>query len=168
MRKVSVFVILVATIGIGLPYGINGQWWGILVCLFTGTIWLFPSPKYSSQRSTLSLVIFLMVGAITAFFDHSPLWLLTAIVLLMIAWDLDHFTRVFAEYESDQKNGKNAAILFSNHLKRLGLIAALGWGIGVAALNIRVQINFAIALLLMVLLIFGLRQAARYIVNIPR
>jgi hypothetical protein len=86
-------------------------------------------------------------------------------VLLLVAWDLDHYTRVHQEFEKDQTNIKTASTLFYAHLKRLGVIAGLGWCLGILALNLRVQISFFVALVLISLAILGLRQVTRYLIR---
>jgi hypothetical protein len=55
--------------------------------------------------------------------------------------------------------------LFYAHLKRLVILAGLGWAIGLVALNMRTQINFSVALLLIFMMIVSLRQVARYLVG---
>jgi len=163
MRKVLLFAMLFLSLSMGLPYALNGQWWGLFASILTGTLWAYPSPKLASLRSTISLLIFASISALGIFFNHSYLWLLTNFTLLLIVWDLDHYTRIFREFEEHQTNQKSTAALFYTHIKRLGILTGLGWCLGFIALNIRINISFMVALILVLLLIFGLRQVARYL-----
>jgi hypothetical protein len=105
------------------------------------------------------------LGVLGFLLGHSPWLLLTNIVLLLIAWDLDHYSYIFHKYEQDQANRKMARLHFYAHLKRLGLFAALGWLLGALTMNIRIQINFSIALLFILLIFLFLRQVARTLIN---
>ena len=84
-------------------------------------------------------------------------------VLLLVAWDLEHFSLVFQEFEEEPNSKKMASTLFVAHLKHLGILSGLGWILGLVALNIQIQMNFAIAVTLVLLMIFGLRQVTRSI-----
>jgi hypothetical protein len=165
MRKIALMMIMVVTISIGIPFGINGQWWGVIACSLTGILWLLPTRFYSNLRTAMCLLGFSFLGVLGFLFGHSPWLLLTNFVLLLIAWDLDHYSYIFYNYEQDQDNRKMARLHFYAHLKRLGLLAALGWLLGALAMNIRIQINFSIALLFILLVFLFLRQVARTLIN---
>lgn len=165
MRKIALIVIAVVSISIGIPFGINGQWWGVTACSLIGILWLLPTRFYSNFRSALCLFGFSFLGVLGFIFGHSPWLLLTDFVLLLVAWDLDHYSYLFHTYEQDQANRKMASSHFYAHLNRVGLLAAFGWLLGVVALNIRVQINFSFALLLILLVFLILRQVARSLIN---
>jgi hypothetical protein len=166
MRKIAILGIIGITLGISLPYGIKGQWWGFIGCLLAGSLWLIQSPYRAHQRANLILFVLAGFAAFGLIFDHSQLWTLTNIIFLLVVWDLDHYTWRVYEFEKDRTNQKMAKLLFTAHLKRLGIVAGLGWCFGLLALNIRFQITFTIALVLILLMVFGLRQVARYVVNL--
>ena len=174
MRKAAMAVILIASLSIGLPYMLNGRWWGLILTLLTGSFWCYSSLTYRARSnhhqsatlsSTLSFFVLAGFGIAGIFFGHHQVWMLTNFVLLLIAWDLDHYTRVLLTYEDQHSNKKIILELFYAHLKRLAILAGLGWGIGLAALNIRTPLNFSMALLLTFVMIASLRQVARYLVG---
>lgn len=165
MRKIALILIAVVSISIGIPFVINNQWWGVIACSLIGVLWLLPTRSNSNLRSALCLFAFSFLGALGYLFGHSPWLLLTNFVLLLIAWDLDHYSYIFYKYEQDQANRKMVRLHFYAHLKRLGLLAALGWLMGAMAMNIRIQISFSIALLFILLVFLFLRQVARTLIN---
>jgi hypothetical protein len=163
MRKLAITLVVVLTIAIGLPYLLSQQWWGLIICLFAGVLWSFPSAYRMDLRSIISLIIFVILGTLGIFFNQDPLWSLTSFFLLLVTWDMDRYSRIYREFEMDPYNQNESSILLYAHLKRLLMVAGLGWLLGWVVLNIRVQISFSIALLLIVFLVLSLRQAALYL-----
>lgn len=168
MRKIALISIIAFTISMGFSYAINQQWLGVLACTLAGVIWVLPSEFLANQRSTFSLTMFTIIGLLGIFFSHPPIWTLTNFVFLLIVWDLDHYARVFQDFEKQPVNQNKSTELFYAHLKRLGLIAVAGWSLGMIALNIQINISFTVALILILLAIFALRGVARYIVSLPK
>ena len=174
MRKTALIAILIAALSIGLPYAFNRRWWGLIMPLLAGSLWFFGLPPYhtrpADQRkgnlsSALSFFTLAGFGSAGIFFGYSPIWALTSFVLLLIAWDLNHYTQIHQAFKDQESNKKTVLELFYAHLQRLAILAGLGWGLGLLALNIRTQINFTIALLLIFVMITSLRQVARYLVG---
>jgi len=161
MHKAAMSAIVVVSLGMGLPYALNEQWLGFLACILTGALWAYPSPYFAGPRSTVSLLLLAVFGSFGVFLGQSQLWLLTSLVILLIAWDLDHYTRIFQEFDKNQAGGQKSTELFTSHLKQLGLIAGSGWILGVVALNIRIQISFSVALFVTLLMVLSLRHVAR-------
>ncbi len=168
MRKVAMISIAVCSIGMGLPYALKGQWWGLFACLLAGVLWCYPSRNHAKRRSTISLSILAFMGILGIYFNHPQLWSLTSFVFLLISWDLDHYTLVFQKFEKQSASENASSVLFYTHLKYLFLFAGLGWCFGLVALNLRFQISFSVALVLIVLLIYSLRQVARYLGSIQK
>jgi len=165
MRKLSIISLAAVSISMGLPFALSGHWWGLLACLLAGALWTYPSSYRIDQRATLGLFILAFCGIAGNFLGHSHLWSLTNFVLLLVIWDLENYTRVFQEFEKDKISRETAIVLFYAHLKRLGLIAGLAWCLGIAALNIRFQISFGVALILICFAILSLRQVARSLIQ---
>jgi hypothetical protein len=85
------------------------------------------------------------------------------LLVALIAWDLDHFTRDYQQFSVGQARESDDPALFKAHLKRLGIVAMLGWSLGVVALNVQFSLNFASALTLSLLALLSLRQIVRYL-----
>jgi hypothetical protein len=174
MRKAAITAILIASLSIGLPYAFNGQWWGLVIALLAGSLWCYGLPPYQTRPAhhrkgnlspTLSFLTLAGFGSVGVFFGYSEIWALTSFVLLLIAWDLEHYTQILQSFEDQEPNKNTVLELYYAHLKRLAILAGVGWGTGLVALTIRIQINLSFALLLIFVMIIGLRQVARYLVG---
>ena len=166
MRKIAVGMILIAAFGMGLPFALVGHWWGFLVGMLLAVLWLWPSANGVNSRPAIIFLILASMGALGSLLGHPPAWQLTSFLFLLTAWDIDYYQRthqIFADQPA-QKNRVNT--LFYAHLKRLGIIAGLGWCLGMLALNIHIQINFALALFFAFLIILGLREFVRYLAQL--
>ena len=166
MRKVAFAMILMATFGMGVPFALAGGWWWVLVCIIAAMLWLWPSKFAAHRRPTISFLILAGVGGAGALIGHPPVWQLTSFVALLMAWDLDHYQRTYRAFADHLVHKNQINPLFYAHLKRLGIIAGLGWCLGMVALHIRIQINFALALLFAFLIILGLRELVQYLVQL--
>ena len=162
MRRVAVVAIVSSSLGMGGLYAVDGRWGMLLACLLAGALWLFPSSYGTGQRPTVSLLFLAGAGVTGSLLGYAPVWLLTHFVILLIARDLDHFTRALQQFAGDHR-GKDALTFFHAHLRWLGIVAGLGWCLGVLALNVRLPTNFAGALVLGLLLFFCMWGIVRFL-----
>ena len=162
MRRVAVIAIVSGSLGMGGQYAVDGRWGMVLACLLAGALWLFPSQYGAGQRPTISLLFLAGAGGAGVYLEYAPVWLLTHFVILLIAWDLDHFTRVLQQFSRDHAREKEPSALFHAHLRRLGMVAGLGWCLGMAALYVRVPTRFAGALALGLLVFLSLQGIVRF------
>lgn len=162
MRKAANLAIAAASLGLGLQYALEGRWWGFIACGLTGALWLFQS-KDADDLVPASCFIFL-TGLCGAGFllEFNGLWLLTNLVVILIAWDLDRFSRDLQRFPTDQTSSKDEPALFRAHLQRLAVVVILGWSLGVVALRLQVALSFAGALILVTLALLGLRLVIHY------
>jgi hypothetical protein len=161
MHKVAITSILIASLAIGLPFAFVQKSWVMVVSFLFGIIWVYPTLRFRLLRSTLSFSILALVCASGIIFGYSSTWILTNIVILLIAWDLFHFYQTHQEFSQVQTNVKALQIQYQNHLKRLALIAGLGWGLGLTAFYIQTNLSFVFGLILAGIALFGLRQVTR-------
>jgi hypothetical protein len=162
VRRVAYLAIVAASLGAGFPFALDGRWWVVLACGLVGALWLLQSTRDVELRPTA--IFLFLVGACGAgtFLSYNSVWLLTNLVVTLIAWDLDRFTREFRLTTKDQPSNKNEQALFRAHLKRLGIVVLLGWSLGVVALNVRISLNFGSALILSTLSLLSLRLVVRF------
>jgi hypothetical protein len=163
MRRIAYLAIVAASLGTGLQYALDDRWWVVLACGLAGALWLLQSKYGVELRPTVSLVFLVGVGGVGTFLSYNPVWLLTNLVVALIAWDLDHFTRDYQQFSLGQARKSDNPALFGAHLKRLGIVAMLGWSLGVVALNVQISLNFTGALILGLLALLSLRQVVRYL-----
>ncbi len=161
MRRIAVFSILAASFGIGMQFALNQRWWGVLASVLAAALWLYPSQNKPEQMAGVS---FLFLGALVLvgiFLGYSPMGALTSFVILLIAWDLDRFASILLKFLEDRNREKYYSKLVFSHIKRLGMVAGLGWCFGMIALNVRVSTSFAGALVLSLLLLISLYAVVR-------
>jgi len=162
MRKLAIFAMVSGFLGIGIRYALDGRWEVAGGCLLAGVLWLFPSQRMVNQRAAISLLYLAGAGGAGVFMGYEPVWLLTHFVILLMAWDLDHFTRALYLFTAEPGE-KDIWPPFYIHLKRLGIVAGIGWSLGMLALYIRISTSFAAALLLGLLVFFGLRGIVHFL-----
>jgi len=161
MRRLTDFVIICSCLSIGAPYGLQSGIWVLLASASVGLFWLLQSRQNNELGLNFS---FLFLGGACAagiFFDHSPIWSLTNMIILLAAWNLDRFRRDGNIYSADMEEMESEKDLFHHRLKRLGIVSLFGWGLGLVALNIRVDISFSAALVLGSVLVISLGMIFR-------
>ncbi len=165
MRRVADFTIIIAAFGISAQYALDERWWVVLSCFMVGVIWLLQSHHGAGLGLNFSLLFFAGTGAAGMFFNHNQVWIMTDLVLLLVAWNLDHLSRDLQQYSMAGKERSSANSLVRTRLKRLGVAAVLGWGLGMIALNVRISIGFTSALILASIAVLGLGGAIRYLIR---
>jgi hypothetical protein len=163
VRRIAYLAIVAASLGGGVQYALDDRWWVVLACGLAGALWLLQSKYGAELRPTVSLLFLAGVGGVGTFLSYNPVWLLTNLVVTLIAWDLDHFTRDLQQFSMGQTRNTEEPALFRAHLKRLGIVVILGWCLGVVALNAQISLNFTGALILSLLALLSLRQVVRYL-----
>ena len=165
MRKAAILAILISVLAVALPHIMAGRGWAVLVCGLAGALWLAPSREAPSQPDgdlfhTLAPLVLVGIAAAGAFLETHPLWLLAQGALILVAWDVDHFTAELQNF-TGKVNQKTAEILFRTHLMRLGLVVLAGLGLGLAALYLRLSLSFRGAIILVALAALALRLLVR-------
>ena len=161
MRRFTDFIIIGTSLALGVPYALGGHIWVLFASASVGFFWLLQSRQNAELGLNLCFLFLAGVCAAGTFIDHSPIWILTNMVLLLVTWNLDHFCRDRNLFPADMEDGESIKNIFLHRLKRLGVASALGWGLGLAALEIRVTINFSTALVLASILVISLAMFIR-------
>ena len=161
MRRFTDFIIIGTSLALGVPYALGGHIWVLFASASVGFFWLLQSRQNAELGLNLCFLFLAGVCAAGTFIDHSPIWILTNMVLLLVTWNLDHFCRDRNLFPADMEDGESIKNIFLHRLKRLGVASALGWGLGLAVLEIRVTINFSTALVLASILVISLAMFIR-------
>ena len=162
MARISEFAITAAALGIALPYVLDGRWAAVTLSVVAWTIWLLRARYRHIQGSTIGFLLLIGLGSAGVYLEYNSLWLLTYFVLLLIAWDLSRFAQVLEQYGGETSGSNEVGVLITPHLKRLGLIAGVGWVLGAVALILQITTTFLIALFLGILVFLGLLLVLRY------
>ena len=161
MRKVALTFIVLAALGVGIPYALNQQLWAVLVCVLVALLWLDAVRQRIELRANFSFLVLAVLLALGVLLKYPSLWLLTSFAVLLIAWDLTHFVSVLWQFKPKPDHMIDHKALILDHMKRLGVMVGLGWGLGLLALNVRFSLGFASALLLGFLIFFSLQAILR-------
>lgn len=149
LRRFFWVAVALATGGPGLGAALQGLWSITLVMLVAGALWLGARQRRWLAGWSSALCIAGLVVA--AWLDVGMGWLLPGMVGALAAWDLDAFGSRLA----DRAHIGNERRLIGAHLRRLGAVSGIGLLLGAAALLIRVQLGFGLALILASLAVLG-------------
>lgn len=160
MMKIAIAIATAcASLILAILYAWAEMWVWAAAILLLGVLWLAQSWHGQRWLPTLALLLLILAALMGAFFNLSSFWLLTSLVAALIAWDLDYFSSTL----DDAPDIRDEASLKRRHFQRLGIVAGLGWLMGVAALNVRFTFGFSLTLLLGLVLIASLGGAIRHI-----
>jgi len=135
----------------------HGAWqWAAL----TGVFGLLAVIASFGRRAWLASLHFLVLGALSGIGTLWSTWAALASVLCgLVAWDAELFARRLESF-SDVPD----SVMWA-HLRRLGVVAALGGALGAGALSWRVSLGFGWALLIafgfLIAFVLLLRQGMR-------
>ena len=161
MRKVADFLIIATVLSIGAQYALDGLLWLVIACGFVGLFWLLQSHHRAELGLNFSFLFLAVLNIAGAFLDHHPVWILTNMVLLLVAWNLDHFDRDLQKYVGNGQKEYHINDLFPARFQRLSIVMGLGWGLGMLALNLRISVGFFGAVILAFVVVISLGQIAR-------
>ncbi len=163
MRRNSLLLfgcVIVAVVAMGIGFALGGSWIGVAVASGLGGVWLLV--HMLGNRSTGNLAVWLCFNALAAVglaIDLPAGWMLIAAVAALCAWDMIHYeqrrasaTRVDAIDLMDRR-----------HTIWLALTGGVGLVLGAAALFIRVDFGFGIALVLALAAVILLSQLMRVV-----
>lgn len=157
MRVFIAAMIGTATLGLAAGYAMSGRWIWMTAILVVGLLWLTVPWHGGRWAAALALLLFAAVAGVGVLLGFSTFWLLTSLVIVLVAWDLDHF----ADFLADAPDIRNEKELTARHVQRLGVVSISGWLLGIVALNVQVRLNFLLTLALAALIVIALSGAIR-------
>ncbi len=142
-----------ATGALALGYALGESWPGVALIVALGFAWIAARRRWDWTPS-MGLLVFTAIAAFGAWRGAPAAWMLAGIVAALAAWDLDYFGR---RLRGARVEGEVA--LARAHLRRLLLVSSAGLLVGWFALGIRVDLGFAAALALGLLVVVALSRA---------
>jgi hypothetical protein len=150
-----VISILVGTASLALGYGQAGatvysRWFLVLAA-----VWLFMQYRKYYGFSSIALLIIVVGAAYGVWREFPTVWMLLGAVGGLLGWDLSDFTRRlnFASPMDDTQT------LERRHLERVGIVAAVGVGLALLSLYVRIhRLAFEVAVGLLLLAALGLTR----------
>lgn len=142
-----------------IGYGQRG-WWDWTVAIWVlGGLWLFGYWRGLAWIASVGLVGFAGMAAVGLWLDLNAGWMVAGLVTALCAWDLHHFVLCLRRVGRVE----NERGLEQRHLLRLLAVAGLGSALAVIALRIEVRLTFLEALLLGLLVVWGLSQGIGFL-----
>lgn len=160
MSKLALWGSLILTSGaLATGYAASGDWPVALLAAIAGGGWLLAQRRGRAEAAAPMLVGYIALAALGRWFGAESALMLLGVTGALAAWDLQRLQERLGYASSAQA----ARDLERAHLKRLGIVSALGYLAGLAALYVQVRLHLALLLLLGLLAIAGLSYAVRYI-----
>ncbi len=150
-----VLSILVGTVSLALGYEQTGatiysRWFIVLAAL-----WLFAQYRKWYWFSSIALLIIVVGAAYGVWSGFPTVWTLLGAVGGLLGWDLSDFARRLS-YASPMDDTQT---LERRHLERAGIVAAVGIGLALLSLYIRIhRLAFEVAVGLLLLAALGLTR----------
>jgi len=147
--------ILVGTASLALGYGQAGATvysrWFIVLAL----VWFFMQYRKWYWFSSIALLIIVVGAAYGVWREFPTVWMLLGAVGGLLGWDLSDFTRRLG-YASPMDDTRT---LERRHLERVGIVAAVGVGLALVSIYIRIhRLAFEVAVGLLLLAVLGLTR----------
>ena len=123
--------------------------------LILGVIWIVAHWRKNYWFSSAALFITLIAAAYGVWNGFTTIWMLVGALGGLLGWDLSDFARrlTFAARTDDVQGMER------RHLERVGIVAALGLGLALLSLYVRIQrLAFEVAVGLILLAALGLTR----------
>ena len=129
----------------------NPARWFVLL----GILWLLAHWKKYYWFSSLALFIIIVAAAFGVWVEFPTIWMLLGALGGLLGWDLSDFARRLSYAAATD----DVAGMERRHLARVGIVAALGCGLALLSLYIRInRLAFEVAVGLVLLAALGLTR----------
>ncbi len=147
--------ILLGTISLVIGYSQGGASNYLFWFLLLGGIWLVAHFRKLYWFSSIALLLIIFGAAYGVWREFPTVWMLLGALGGLLGWDLSDFARRLS-YASPMDDTRSMERL---HLERVGIVAALGFGLATLSLIIRVErLAFEVAVGLVLLAALGLTR----------
>ncbi len=152
--ELSVIIsISLATLTLALGYALERAWLESALVIVVGLSWFIAQARgWQRLMTPLAFSALVALAAIGAWRGIGAGWMLSGMVMTLAAWDLVRFERRIREATDIE----DAALLRRAHFRRLFSTLSLGLLLGGLALSLRLSLNLGGAILLGLLILFGL------------
>jgi hypothetical protein len=155
MQRFVTIAIIVGALGLSILFALDTHLiWAVLMVV-VGLFWLSEPWHGFAWAPTTALLFFTGAGSVGLVLSLPAFWLVTCLVALLVAWDLNNFS----DYLDDVEDIRHRGELTKRHFRRLGIVAGAGWLLGVLALGIKLTFGFLWALGSGLLVIVSLSRA---------
>jgi hypothetical protein len=147
--------ILLGTISLAIGYLQAGAFNDSLWFLLLAALWLMAHFRKWYWFSSIALLAIIAAAAYGVWSEFPTVWMLLGALGGLLGWDLSDFARRLS-YASPLDDTHNLERL---HLERVGIVAALGFGLAILSVVIRIErLAFEVAVGLVLLAALGLTR----------
>ena len=149
------FSILLGTVSLVIGYLQAGVSNYTIWFLLLAVIWLVTHFRKWYWFSSVALLLIIVAAAYGVWSEFPTVWMLLAALGGLLGWDLSDFARRLS-YASPMDDTRSMERL---HMERVGIVAALGFGLAILSVVIRVErLAFEVAVGLVLLAALGLTR----------
>src|SRR5215216_6231850 len=150
-----VLSIFIGTASLAIGYRQAGAADLSLAFLVLAALWLFSNFRKWYWFSSIALIMIIIAAAYGVWREIPTVWMLLGAVGGLLGWDLSDFARRLS-YASPMDDTQTMERL---HLERVGIVAALGFGLAILSVVIHIQrLAFEAAVGLVLLAVLGLTR----------
>jgi hypothetical protein len=150
-----VLSILLGTASLAMGYRQAGAAGYSMWFLLLAVLWLLAHFRKQYWFSSIALLIIVVAAAYGVWREFPTVWMLLGAVGALLAWDLSDFARRLS-YAAPMDDTRG---MERRHLERVGIVAALGIGLALLSLYIRInRLAFEVAAGLLLLAALGLTR----------
>jgi hypothetical protein len=147
--------ILLGVASLAIGYAQGGEARYSLWLLLLGAIWLLTHFRKWYWFSSIALLLIVFAAAYGVWREFPTVWMLLGALGGLLGWDLSDFARRLS-YASPMDDTRGMERL---HLERVGIVAALGFGLAILSVVIHLQrLAFEVAVGLVLLAALGLTR----------
>lgn len=150
-----VLSILLGTTSLAVGYSQGGLPDYSLWFPFLGAVWLLMHFRRWYWFSSIALLLIVFAAAYGVWSEFPTVWMLLGALGGLLGWDLSDFARRLS-YASPMDDTRSMERI---HLERAGIVAALGFGLAILSVVVRVErLAFEVAVVLVLLAVLGLTR----------
>ena len=147
--------IILGTASLAIGYSQGGASSYALWFLLLGVLWFVAHFRKWYWFSSIALLIIVFAAAYGVWSESPTVWMLLGALGGLLGWDLSDFARRLS-YASPMDDTRTMERL---HMERVGIVAALGFGLAILSVVIRVErLAFEVAVGLVLLAALGLTR----------
>lgn len=147
--------ILLGVVSLAIGYLQAGLSTSTFLLLLLGVIWFVSQFRKWYWFSSIALLLIVFAAAYGVWRELPTVWMLLGALGGLLGWDLSDFARRLS-YASPMDDTRSMERL---HLERVGIVAALGFGLAILSVVIRVErLAFEVAVVLVLLAALGLTR----------
>jgi hypothetical protein len=152
---VLILSILLGTVSLAIGYSQAGASTYSLWFLLLAAIWLVTHFRKWYWFSSIALLTIVSAAAYGVWHEFPTVWMLLGALGGLLGWDLSDFARRLS-YASPMDDTSSMERI---HLERVGIVAALGFGLAILSVVIRIErLAFEVAVVLVLLAALGLTR----------